>query len=239
VGIRRVPRVQRNIVAVACHQLCACQLCTRARCCNNSMHCSAEWVPTLRPGDRYDGKWEDGEQSGVGVFTWADGSSYNGFWRNGRKHGVGVRLPRWHSALLPACGLTRQACMGMKPHGGLHQCDGPVSLCATSRMHTMQVFKSTAELRPQSGIAERQASLAARLVPAAVGGRASYEASDRSMAAAAVAGSGTDDAAADTGSGHGESAVCLVCIWCPGVHTTGHRCLVPALGVTVCSGIQN
>ena len=45
----------------------------------------------LRPGDRYDGKWEDGEQSGVGMFTWADGSSYNGFWRNGRKHGVGVR----------------------------------------------------------------------------------------------------------------------------------------------------
>ncbi len=42
-------------------------------------------------GDRYDGKWEDGEQSGVGVFTWADGSSYNGFWRDGRKHGVGVR----------------------------------------------------------------------------------------------------------------------------------------------------
>ena len=66
-----------------------------------------------------------------------------------------------------------------------------------------QVFKSTAELRPQSGIAERQASLAARLVPAAVSGRASYEASDRSMAAAAVAGSGADDAAADTGSGHG------------------------------------
>lgn len=52
-------------------------------------------------GDRYDGKWEEGEQSGVGVFTWADGSSYNGFWRNGRKHGVGVRVQ------LPAILLPR------------------------------------------------------------------------------------------------------------------------------------
>lgn len=85
-GIRQAPPVHCDIMAVVCHQLCA-----RACCCKNMMHCSADWVPMLRPGDRYDGKWEDGEQSGVGMFTWADGSSYNGFWRNGRKHGVGVR----------------------------------------------------------------------------------------------------------------------------------------------------
>lgn len=54
---------------------------------------TADCLPAcIASGDRYDGKWEDGEQSGVGVFTWGDGSSYNGFWRNGRKHGVGVCL---------------------------------------------------------------------------------------------------------------------------------------------------
>jgi MORN repeat len=168
----------------------------------------------LRLGDRYDGKWEDGEQSGVGVFTWADGSSYNGFWRNGRKHGVGVRLLHRGTAPCSCICLLKQAQRSPRPDAvivsvgvlGLHVVmDNTSSTCAT------QVFKSTAELRPQSGIAERQASLAARLVPAAVSGRASYEASDRSMAAAAVAGSGADDATADTGSGHGESSV-------PGLH---------------------
>jgi MORN repeat len=70
-------------------------------------------------GDRYDGKWEDGEQSGVGVFTWADGSSYNGFWRNGRKHGVGVwscsnRWRRLCSSCTPSCEhCYYQACWGL------------------------------------------------------------------------------------------------------------------------------
>ena len=68
------------------------------------MHCSADWGLTLWPGDRYDGKWEDGEQSGVGVFTWADGSMYNGYWRSGRKHGIGV------GALTHSCPLECPWC---------------------------------------------------------------------------------------------------------------------------------
>lgn len=113
----------------------------------------------------------------------------------------------------------------------LHHCDiGLFVLVCHISDHAMQVFKSTAELRPQSGIAERQASLAARLVPAAVSGRASYEASDRSMAAAAVAGSGADDAAADTGSGHGEPIVpALHLLPCYPDHRT--QTAVSALGV--------
>lgn len=67
----------------------------------------------------------------------------------------------------------------------------------------MQVYKPSNEPRPQSGLSERQASLAARLVPSAHGGRASQDASDRFAAAAAAAISSGDDDRPDAASGHG------------------------------------
>ena len=39
-------------------------------------------------GERYDGEWRVGEESGVGIYTWPDGSTYNGFWSHGKKHGI-------------------------------------------------------------------------------------------------------------------------------------------------------
>ena len=44
-------------------------------------------------GDRYDGEFKDGQEDGIGIFTWADGSTYNGFWQGGLKAGVGVYRP--------------------------------------------------------------------------------------------------------------------------------------------------
>ena len=41
-------------------------------------------------GDRYDGEFKEGQEDGIGIFTWADGSTYNGFWQGGLKAGVGV-----------------------------------------------------------------------------------------------------------------------------------------------------
>lgn len=55
-----------------------------------------------------------------------------------------------------------------------------------------------------SGLSERQASLAARLVPSSAGGRASQEAGERVGAAAAAAVSSGDEAGADAGSAHGD-----------------------------------
>jgi 1-phosphatidylinositol-4-phosphate 5-kinase len=44
-------------------------------------------------GDRYDGEFKDGQEHGIGIFTWADGSTYHGFWREGCKEGIGVYRP--------------------------------------------------------------------------------------------------------------------------------------------------
>lgn len=44
-------------------------------------------------GERYDGEWLEGQENGVGVFTWRDGSTYEGFWEGGKKTGVGVFRP--------------------------------------------------------------------------------------------------------------------------------------------------
>ena len=47
----------------------------------------------LRAGDRYDGEFREGQEDGIGIFTWADGATYNGFWAGGAKAGVGVYRP--------------------------------------------------------------------------------------------------------------------------------------------------
>ena len=44
-------------------------------------------------GDRYDGEFREGQEDGIGIFTWADGATYNGFWASGAKQGVGVYRP--------------------------------------------------------------------------------------------------------------------------------------------------
>ena len=44
-------------------------------------------------GDRYDGEFREGQEDGIGIFTWADGATYNGFWAAGAKQGVGVYRP--------------------------------------------------------------------------------------------------------------------------------------------------
>jgi hypothetical protein len=54
-------------------------------------------------GERYEGEWEQGFQSGKGTYLWPDGDSYVGSWRRDLLHGFG--LHRWHDgcsyAVLP------------------------------------------------------------------------------------------------------------------------------------------
>ena len=45
-------------------------------------------------GERYDGEWRVGEESGVGIYTWPDGSTYNGFWSHGKKNGVSIAVKK-------------------------------------------------------------------------------------------------------------------------------------------------
>jgi hypothetical protein len=57
------------------------------------------WKKDPFKGDKYEGEWKDGKQSGQGVYTWADGTRYEGEWKdswmsgrfeNGRRSGRGV-----------------------------------------------------------------------------------------------------------------------------------------------------
>lgn len=41
-------------------------------------------------GDRYNGNYEDGKPSGLGVYIWKSGSIYEGEFKEGLKHGKGV-----------------------------------------------------------------------------------------------------------------------------------------------------
>lgn len=40
--------------------------------------------------NRYEGEWENGERSGVGVFYYANGAKYMGSWKNNLKFGVAL-----------------------------------------------------------------------------------------------------------------------------------------------------
>lgn len=75
-------------------------------------------------GERYDGEWRVGEESGVGIYTWPDGSTYNGFWAHGKKNGASpistqhfnaliLIMSRWHSygvlARIRHCHVARRA----------------------------------------------------------------------------------------------------------------------------------
>jgi 1-phosphatidylinositol-4-phosphate 5-kinase len=59
-------------------------------------------VLSLAAGERYDGEWQEGQEGGIGVFTWRDGSTYEGFWEGGKKTGVGVFRPAPNTPALPA-----------------------------------------------------------------------------------------------------------------------------------------
>ena len=50
-------------------------------------------TPVCHAGDRYDGEFKDGQEDGVGIFSWADGATYEGFWKQGQKHGIGLYRP--------------------------------------------------------------------------------------------------------------------------------------------------
>jgi len=69
--------------------------CGRQYCYTNtaSISCCTEQRSCVCVGDRYDGEFKNGQEDGMGIFTWADGSTYNGFWREGCKEGVGVYRP--------------------------------------------------------------------------------------------------------------------------------------------------
>lgn len=43
-------------------------------------------------GDRYEGEWENGRESGVGTLISSDGNTFYGFWSEGRMHGEGVGI---------------------------------------------------------------------------------------------------------------------------------------------------
>lgn len=45
-------------------------------------------------GERYDGEWRVGAESGVGIYTWPDGGTYNGFWSHGKKNGVSIAVKK-------------------------------------------------------------------------------------------------------------------------------------------------
>ena len=47
----------------------------------------------MHAGDRYDGEFADGNEDGLGIFTWSNGSTYDGFWQMSLKHGLGVYRP--------------------------------------------------------------------------------------------------------------------------------------------------
>lgn len=45
------------------------------------------------PGERYEGEWQDGQESGTATFVTKDGSTYYGTWLAGQMHGKCVYRP--------------------------------------------------------------------------------------------------------------------------------------------------
>ena len=41
-------------------------------------------------GDRYEGEWQHGKESGTGTAQAPDGSTFYGYWVDGKRHGEGV-----------------------------------------------------------------------------------------------------------------------------------------------------
>ena len=86
----------------------------------------------MTAGDRYDGEFTNGQEDGLGIFTWADGTTYEGHWQRGQKHGIGLYRPscepdRRSMAALPSSrheGVT--ACMLPLPSTFMHL-PGPLS----------------------------------------------------------------------------------------------------------------
>ena len=47
----------------------------------------------LPAGERYEGEWADGQESGTATFTGAEGGTYYGSWLGGQMHGKCVYRP--------------------------------------------------------------------------------------------------------------------------------------------------
>lgn len=107
-------------------------------------------------GERYDGEWLEGQESGVGVFTWQDGSTYEGFWLNGRKEGVGVFRPAPHTQGMPGsdpsvrplgerqpAGVADGASPPHSPVGQAVMADGPLDSPAASGRAVRQLASLT------------------------------------------------------------------------------------------------
>lgn len=95
---------------------------TPLRACPETLTALPILGPTPRAGERYDGEWLEGQESGVGVFTWQDGSTYEGFWLNGRKDGVGVFRPAPHTQGMPGSDRSVRPLADRQPAG---VSDGP------------------------------------------------------------------------------------------------------------------
>ena len=47
-------------------------------------------MPLGCTGDRYEGEWQHGKESGTGTAQAPDGSTFYGYWVDGKRHGEGV-----------------------------------------------------------------------------------------------------------------------------------------------------
>lgn len=111
--------------------------------------------PACPPGERYDGEWQEGQEGGVGVFTWRDGSTYEGFWEGGKKCGVGVFRPPPHvpGALLGSDPAARPPARGggdgeeppQSPLGSPTAADAPLDSPAASGAHRRRDFMALGE----------------------------------------------------------------------------------------------
>lgn len=76
-------------------------------------------------GERYDGEWVEGQECGIGVFTWRDGSTYEGFWEGGKKAGVGVFRPAPNTPALPGNNLSAHLQPGQQQQGAVGDAPTP------------------------------------------------------------------------------------------------------------------
>jgi hypothetical protein len=110
---------------------------------------------------------QEGQEDGLGVFTFRDGSTYEGLWQQGRKHGVGVfRPPAGPDAVAAsaaaAAAAQRRATSSQQqlpsvPSGStpLPSSEAPAESHAPSLAHTSEA--AVAPVLPPQGLAPSEA----------------------------------------------------------------------------------
>ena len=89
----KVQRCEMSSNATAPQQTFSC-IATHAPCSSRgAQRARTGRTAGMHAGDRYDGEFADGNEDGLGIFTWSNGSTYDGFWQMGLKHGLGVYRP--------------------------------------------------------------------------------------------------------------------------------------------------